>query len=269
MARKTKLPNVGDVFSFKLDDGRFGACRVIRAPNKREAAFWGGNVVVVVGSAWIGADSPSIDTQGLSKILHLTHHSHTGHPVILWIGGSPPKGFKLIGNIEPSINDKKLKCNAIGDWDSIQYQPLMQWRWDNELDLVLAEERAQDEADDHDLLAANNDRQSYLASVTLDDLSKRRFLSSWTGFVEAEPMKLARKLLRETVNQLSNLGVRSQRKSRVQVFKDCVVALNDLDRLHRFIETEEREDLCEELEVIAYACRLGDIGNQIDEWRDW
>jgi hypothetical protein len=42
-----------------------------------------------------------------------------------------------------------------------------------------------------------------------------------------------------------------------------------LDAEKRFIETVEREDICDEFEAIVHACGLGNYKDLADRWRDW
>jgi hypothetical protein len=46
-------------------------------------------------------------------------------------------------------------------------------------------------------------------------------------------------------------------------------AFNKLDAQMEFIETEEREDICEEFQAVASACGLGPKARLADKWRKW
>jgi len=52
--------------------------------------------------------------------------------------------------------------------------------------------------------------------------------------------------------------------------KECVQAINRLDSEQKgFIETVEREDLCDVLETILHAAKFHELTERIDDWRDW
>ncbi len=53
------------------------------------------------------------------------------------------------------------------------------------------------------------------------------------------------------------------------ILQDCIESFNELDAEMRFIETIEREDICEEFEAIVHACRLGNYEDLASRWRDW
>ena len=53
------------------------------------------------------------------------------------------------------------------------------------------------------------------------------------------------------------------------VLQECIEAFNALDAELHFIETGEREDICEEFEAIVHACGLGGHEDLADRWREW
>ncbi len=52
------------------------------------------------------------------------------------------------------------------------------------------------------------------------------------------------------------------------ILKQCIESFNNLDAEMDFIETVEREDICEEFEAIVHACGLGAYTDLADRWRD-
>lgn len=54
--RKTlvELPGAGEVFAFRISDGRFGACRVLLRASEGKANELGQPSVLIFCSTWIG-----------------------------------------------------------------------------------------------------------------------------------------------------------------------------------------------------------------------
>jgi hypothetical protein len=76
------------------------------------------------------------------------------------------------------------------------------------------------------------------------------------------------------VDGLFDVGEAAPEAKKVTLFKVAVEALNDLNDETGMMETGEREDLCELLNLIATACGIdpGKYGNGeglATEWRDW
>lgn len=56
----------------------------------------------------------------------------------------------------------------------------------------------------------------------------------------------------------------------MKILKECVEAFNRLDEENdHFIETDEREDICKQLEEIAHACGMGTRAAEVREGRTW
>ena len=72
-----------------------------------------------------------------------------------------------------------------------------------------------------------------------------------------------------TVEQLLELGPDASKKDRMAILKKCIEAFNAMDAGMGFIETNEREDICEEVEAIVHACGLGTYKDLADRWREW
>jgi len=72
-----------------------------------------------------------------------------------------------------------------------------------------------------------------------------------------------------TVEALVELGPRASESNRMAILQRCIESFNILDAKMHFIETVEREDICEEFEAIVHACGLGAHKDLVDRWRDW
>ncbi|MGA2233809.1 MAG: hypothetical protein ABSH22_23120, partial [Tepidisphaeraceae bacterium] len=104
-------------------------------------------MVLAAVSEWIGDAVPKADNPALRPILYLSHHGFRWEnpPCILWVFGPIPRDFTSIGNIAPtSAEEKVVNDSPVGfaHWTYLTFQPLHQWRWDNDREAVLAEDAA-------------------------------------------------------------------------------------------------------------------------------
>ena len=270
MARKKRanLPEIGDAFAFPLADGRFSVCRVLLDATSTEAKDWGHPVVCVAVSSWIGTEIPSVDDPALRPILRLNHHLWRNEPGTLWISEQVPSGFTFLGKIEPADKDRDLSRMAFGGWDHLAVQPLAQWRWDNERDAVLAEDRQREKAEAESRRLAEKERAGYLSRVTLEELRTHRFFPRWKVPPD-KAVRASRDLMAHTIERLLELPSSASEEARMAVLQECIEAFNAFDAELHFIETCEREDICEEFEAIVHACGLGGHEDLADRWREW
>lgn len=268
MAREGKpRPLVaGAAFAILLADGRFAACRVLR-----ESADDGHARVLVAASAWIGDAIPDVGDPSLRPILRKTHHAWEGQPEVIWVDDEVPSRFIPIGTIEPTPDERSISCAPFGSWESAALQPLLQWRWDHDRAAVLAEDAIKAQAEAARRSEERAERAAYLARVTLDELSRRQFFPDWE-YPPAAATDASRAIMAATVTRLIGLGPDASEADQMAVLQRCIESFNELDadeRLIGFIETVEREDICEEFEAIVHACGLGHHEDLADEWRDW
>ncbi len=267
--KKVQLPAAGDAFAVPLDDGRYFVCRVILDADSEPAKQWKSACVLVACSAWIGTEIPSADEPALRPILRLTHHSWPGNREVLWVSDSVPDEFILIGQIQPTSEERGIRSGSFGDWSSLAIQPLAQWRWDHERDAVLAEDQAKDAADSRRRKEARQQRRQYLLQVSLDDLSDHQFFDRWKDYPPAKAVRASRKIMKDTVRDLLGLGPSANEDERMAVLQCSIESFNAIDAKLDFIETVEREDICEEFEAVVHACGLGHYQDLADRWRDW
>jgi hypothetical protein len=273
MAKKRKpvvLPEPGAAFAFQLDDGRYGACRVLRTTNAKETKEYGEPCVLVAASSWVGDELPDPANPALRKILKLTHHSWKNQLEILWVSDLLPQDFQPIGIIPPSKAETKQECHSYGGWESLRLQPLLQWRWDHEREKVLAEDEEEEKERLRQIEAKNREHKKYLASLTLEGLSQHRFFKTWDEFPSKEAIRRSRLIMRRTQKRLLKIGKQAPKANRMAILKECIEAFNALDEeLDTFIYTIEREDIREEFYLLANACGLGKYTELADEWREW
>jgi hypothetical protein len=270
MARKklATLPEIGDAFAFPLADGRLSVCRVLLDATSTEAKNWGHPVVCVAVSTWIGTELPTVDDPALRPILHLNHHLWSNVPSTLWVSEQVPSNFTFLGKIEPTDKEQALAHMAFGRWDHLAIQPLAQWRWDHERDVVLAEDRLREKAEAERRHVAEKERAGYLSRVTLQDLRTHRFFPRWKAPPD-RAVRASRELMAYTVQRLLEMGSSASGEARMAVLQECIEAFNSLDAELDFIETVEREDICEEFEAVVHACGLGGHQDLADRWREW
>lgn len=263
------MPNAGTAFAFPLSDGRFSVCRVLLDISSERSKQWNSDTILVACSSWIGDQVPCVDDLALRPILQLKHHSWNNKPNVLWVFDEPPPDMIPIGIIEPTAEEQAIPCESFGNWNSLTFQPLAQWRWDHERDFVLAEDVIEQKKDKEAREKAQREREQYLERITLDELRGRRFFPTWNDYPPPMVVRASRKLMTNTVEELLKLGPRASEKERIAVLQWCIESFNELDAEMQFIETVEREDICEEYEAIVNACGLGRHKELADRWRDW
>jgi hypothetical protein len=267
---KQTLPEQGAAFAVRLDDGRFGVCRVLRQAHGNDVRTLGEPSVLVACSSWIGEAIPDPAEPALRKILLQTHHLWNGQPEVFWANDPPPGNFQRIGTIPPTPEERKTKCDTLAGWEVCQMSPLFQWRWDHDREAVLAEDAREEEIEEQEnrkrIEAATKD----LKSLTLETLSAHRFFKNWKDYPPKEAIKASRALMKRTLKALAALGPKSKKDARRAVLQECIEGFNSLDAtMGHFIETMERDDICSEFDLLVNACGLGDCENLADEWRDW
>lgn len=234
--------------------GLEGLCRVITKRGKH---------LLVAASPWLGkkATAATLNEPAARAILKLTHHKWDGRERLLWVQGIPPKRFRHLGTLAPTADERQRACNAYGNWESVQVQPLMQWRWDHERAAVLAED-ARERARKDAAVAKAKAKAATRKPPSLASLRRKKWFQAWDKHVAKRPLANTRKLLEEFAKRQQDVE---------EALAGCVNALNVLDAKQRFIFTIEREDLYDALVTIAWAAgvdreRAAEI---IDEHRDW
>ncbi len=271
MARKKKpsLPPVGAAFAVPLEDGRYSVCRVLTNNSDKHATTCKDDAVLVAGCHWVGPQVPGADDPALRPLLYLTHHSWKNTPNMVWVSEEPPPELIPIGIIEPTAEEQATSCMSFGNWSSLKIQPLLQWKWDHERDEVLADDavKQQQASDARD--KARQERKQYLKQVTLEELKERQHFPNWKRYPPAKAARASRKLMTTTIEDLIALGSDASEADRMAILQKCIESFNELDAELQFIETIEREDICEEFEEIVHACGLGHHQDLADEWREW
>lgn len=270
--RKTSvtLPEAGQVFAFPLEDGRYGACRVLRSASEDEVKELGERCVLVSCSTWIGDSIPNAPNEQMRETLCLTHHSWKGQPELFWVSKAVPVSFVSIGFLVSTTEEQKLECYSLAGWESCAIQVLAQWRWDHDREKQLAHEAVEQAA----LVAKRAANQQLIDAernaMTLSKLSKHKFFEDWDDYPSAKAIRASRRIMKETIKSLIELGEKASEAERLQVLQSCIEEFNQLNSsLDDFIETTVREDICDEFELIVLASGLGHLKDLADQWRDW
>ncbi len=103
-----ELPEAGAVFLCQLEDGRFGACRVLRRGEMGDDPYYEETMLLVAASPWIGTEPPDLNNPELREILRSNHHSNKGDMELGWLSKPPPKSFKYLGMLPPSKKEGGL-----------------------------------------------------------------------------------------------------------------------------------------------------------------
>ncbi len=112
--------------------------------------------------------------------------------------------------------------------------------------------------------------------MTFDELKKNKPTTSWVEYDEdgefftEENISATNNVLDTYINNLQQLGENPTEVEVMQVVKEVVMKLNELNIEHdHFIETMEREDLYEFIDTAARIAGLESEEDITEEWREW
>jgi hypothetical protein len=291
MAKKTKkkpdtfdeqdLPAAGDVFAFKLEDGRYGACRVLRRLpiGKSGMGEWTsqptGWCVRIAVTPWIGKKPPTLKDPQLREVLTLTHHSWEGDQEIYLVDAPPGGDFERIGNLPPTNKERRGKDGTLaGEWarEIWGQQVLMQWEWDHvDRAQLLSRENQQKgrAAKKEDRAAAR--RLAKLKKMSLTDFRSSRFLTRWTRLASKEAVQEMRQSFHNAIDRMIALGPKAKRNQLLAEVKRLILQWNKLHKKHGgFMTTTERDDLCVHLADLFVVAGLNedDPIEFFEKWED-
>ena len=248
-----------------LADGHIGICRVLRHSVESGEAS-----ALVAASDWISDAPPALDDPAVRRILILRHHCWNGASEMHWVSDAPPKEFRVLGQIEVLPEDHEIVCHSYSGWKSLALQVLMQWRWDHDREAVEMEDRKKNEADAARQTIVGQKREEYLSRISLPELLSKDLLSSWKRYPAPAERKACLEIFQQFIRALMDVEPTLTRERVSQELQTCVENLNRLDaERNHFIETGERERLCDILEEILHAAKFPELVESIDEWRDW
>lgn len=203
----------------------------------------------------------------LREILRLNHHFHSGSDLIMWVPSNLPKEFVPIGNIKPSDEESSLDCGSYGDLNSITCQPLTQWLWDNDRQAVYEKDEIEEREREGVAQRDSEVRSNYLDHLTLESYSSETPLPNWSGHVDTQIVRRGRKIIRSTVKRLIGLGRNASKANKIDLLTTCMRDLIDLDV--RYIDTESRYEVFDDIEALAHACGVPEEAVKIYANRNW
>lgn len=118
----SRTVHAGDVFTWRMTDGRYIAVRVIQT-NGRSA--------LVCTTPYLDKKPPTLDEPLLREIVVKKRFSWGGKLARVWLTGPPPMSFEYLGNVSPSKGESKSTCDSFGGkWcDSDGDDAFLEWRW--------------------------------------------------------------------------------------------------------------------------------------------
>ncbi|TPV45846.1 hypothetical protein [Bacillus dicomae] len=112
--------------------------------------------------------------------------------------------------------------------------------------------------------------------MTFNELKKNKPTTQWIEsdedgeFFTEENISATNKVLDTYINNLKQLGENPTEVEVMQVVKEVVIKINELNIEHdHFIETMEREDLYDFIDTAARIAGLESEEDITEEWREW
>ena len=279
---EAELPEEGAVFAFKLKDGRFGACRVLRKLPiaKTELGEWSskkveGWCVRVAVTPWVGKKLPKLAEPLLQQVLTLTHHSWKGNKEIALVACPPDSKFEYVGILPVGDKDRRQQERSLsfGDWprDIWAEQVLMQWEWDHaDRQKLLARDQQQKLQASAKADQAEAKRIARLRKMSLAEFRRTRFCPRWSKIAPAAGVAETRQSIDEAIGRLIALGKKPSRKNILAEIKRLVLQWNKIHQKHgQFMQTIERDDLVTHLADLLIVVGLNDDAVLLFErWED-
>ena len=170
--------------------------------------------MLVATSAWIGDGIPEANDPAVRPILLETRFRE--ELCLNWIAEPPPKSFVLIGTIKPTAKERRLPCCSLHSWGGLANGALLQRRWMNDREALLAELAERKAESQRKAEAANRERAAALKRLTLDDFVRHTFFPHWPGEVPTAQLRQSRQIMKQTVQALKSLGPRASEEQRIR-----------------------------------------------------
>jgi hypothetical protein len=116
----------GTVYTFRLENGLYGACRVLRGPEKDEKDTYEGHSLVHA-TKWVGDLPLDLKHADLRKVLR----DRTGAK-LYWMEGRPPETFKEAGIVAVRKAEQSKICRCRAPWGVFLNVVLVAWEAENE-----------------------------------------------------------------------------------------------------------------------------------------
>ena len=135
---KKRTVSEGDVFATILDDGRYGAIRVLKILGKSK---------LVATTPYIDNDPPRVDDPRLGAVLRRNSFSWHNEEALCVYDGGPPNQQTFVGNVPLRPAELGLEIGALGmsyggKWSAWVGQGVYQeWRWEHDREALEEENR--------------------------------------------------------------------------------------------------------------------------------
>jgi|SRR5215831_18943341 len=107
--------------------------------------------------------------------------------------------------------------------------------------------------------------------MTLEKLQATKPFASWEGHVNSKALDESRLIYRSTVSKLAQIGLGKPKDAYLPVLNRYIEEFNRIDEKYEFIETIEREDICETLAQILDVLKLPGLAecDDLPAVRNW
>lgn len=107
--------------------------------------------------------------------------------------------------------------------------------------------------------------------MTLEQLQANTPFSSWEGHVDSKALGESRLIYKTTLSNLMQVGLGQPKEIYIPLLNRFIEEFNRIDEEYEFIETIEREDICEHLEQILDILNLPGVGecDDLPAVRNW
>lgn len=117
----------GTVYSFPLENGLTGTCRVIRKPEDDNEKKRYRDCVLAHATKWVGEGPVDLKSGELRKVVR----TNTG-PLLMWIKGRPPADYQKKGTVSIRKAEASKKSSKQSVWKIFQNVVFKEWQAGNE-----------------------------------------------------------------------------------------------------------------------------------------
>jgi hypothetical protein len=257
--RTRKQLQAGDTFALRLPDGRWGACRVLRAETDEHS---GKPDALVAALAWLGAEPPPLTEPRLRLLQRITAHNSAGEPNLFWVREAKlPGTLSYLGVLPPSPAEAVLGVGrGYSDWEAFTDRVAAQWRYEQEQGLPPADSEAElrRRARQAGRAHAAERRRQALANL------KDPFPPDGED-ADAEDSPEYRQIVRECLAALQELGPDGDEVARLDALRQCVERFNEFA-----VDTHLCEVICDYFDDLVWVAGLEDYGEDLNcPWRDF
>lgn len=229
----------------------------------------------MAATQYIGAKPPDLSEPLLASILRMDsigcdratqRGAHDNWPCVWWQRWCehPPADFRYLSIVEPAPAEQRMNPDAYSKfWENWARYILQEWRWHHDRQALVAELDERNGAGSVEAFLKDKARR---AEMTLDKLRRQRFFTQWDGFVSTSMIRAARKIAKQTIDQLIALGPRPTKKQAVPILRNYIESFNVMADP---IDTISRDDICDVFYEIVRVTGLKGCDDLAERWRDF